>query len=57
MKNIDYVYESRWYAWHPVRTDKGWVWLKYVTKIVDERPLVYCGLLETTEYIDNQLKQ
>lgn len=46
-----YVRISAWFAWHPVRTSNaGWVWWKYVTRTVDERPEVYQGLLPETSY-------
>lgn len=51
MKHTDYVYTEEWFAWRPVRLDTGkWVWLKMVERTVDERPLVYQGLLETYSY-------
>lgn len=49
MKHTDYITEDYWFAWRPVKTQNaGWVWLKRVRRIIDERPEVYLGLL--TEY-------
>lgn len=50
MKHTDYVKTDIWYAWYPVRTNEGWVWLQHVKRTIDERPLVYQGLLEITTY-------
>ena len=50
-KHEEYVHKHKWFAWYPVKTIEGvWVWWDYVTKVVDERPLVYCGLLESITY-------
>jgi hypothetical protein len=46
-----FVHIYVWFAWRPVRTENaGWVWWKYVTRTIDERPEVYLGLLPTTTY-------
>jgi hypothetical protein len=43
--NKNHVKTEKWFAWHPVKTDnKGWVWLNFVNRTIDERPLVYLGL-------------
>lgn len=57
MKHTDYITTARWFAWKPVKTsNKGWVWLKTVIRTVDDRPLVYQGLLEEYYYeaIENE---
>lgn len=55
MKHTDYVSTNLWFAFLPVRTeDKKWVWLRWVKRTVDDRPLVYLGLL--TEYTYETLK-
>lgn len=46
----DYIRVDVWFAWFPVRTDDGWVWLKYVGRKIDECPEVYLGLLPVTTY-------
>ena len=52
MKQLDYIYIDKWFAWKPVKTiNFGWVWLKKLTRIIDERPLVYLGLLTEVTYI------
>ncbi len=54
MSHLDYIYKHRWFSWRPVRLDNGkWVWFKWVERTVDDRPLVYLGLL--TEYLYNEL--
>lgn len=56
MSHLDYIYKHRWFSWRPVRLDNGkWVWFKWVERTVDDRPLVYLGLL--TEYLYNELNQ
>jgi len=51
MVHTDYVKTSDWFAWKPVKTeDSGWVWLKTVSRTVDDRPLVYMGLLTQYSY-------
>lgn len=39
-----------WFALFPVKTDDGWIWLRFVNKFVDERPEQYQGLLPTVWY-------
>lgn len=46
----DYIHVSIWFAWFPVKTDNGWVWLRYVKRTVDECPEVYLGLLPERSY-------
>ncbi len=50
MQNTKLVKESMFFAWYPVRTDKGWKWLKTVNRIIDERPEYYLGLLPEITY-------
>ena len=51
MIHEDYVTTDVWFAWKPVRTENnGWVWFKYVNRIIDERPEVYQGLLPIKTY-------
>ena len=51
MAHTDYIYEDRWFAWHPVKTDNaGWVWWKWVIRTIDDRPVVYQGLLSEITY-------
>jgi len=51
MIHTDYIRKDNWFAWRPVKTiNKGWVWLKFVNRIIDERPLIYCGLLSEYSY-------
>jgi hypothetical protein len=46
-----YVTIGVWFAWRPVHTkNAGWVWWKYVTRTIDERPEVYLGLLPEISY-------
>ena len=55
MKHTDYICTKEWFAWRPVRLDSGeWVWLDWVEKTTDDRPLVYLGLL--TEYSYKRVK-
>ena len=55
-RNIErYIHKDIWYAWFPVKTISGeWIWLKYVKRTIDERPLIFNGLLE--EYTYEKLK-
>jgi len=40
-----------WFAWYPVMTEEGeWQWLRNVGRIIDQRPLVYLGLLPEYRY-------
>jgi hypothetical protein len=40
-----------WFAWHPVKTiNKEWIWLKFVKRTIDERPVKYHGLLPEITY-------
>lgn len=51
MAHLNYVHHDIWFAWRPVKTEEGnWAWLKYVARTIDERPLVYLGLLEEYKY-------
>lgn len=51
MKHTDYIKYDVWLAWRPVRTtNEGWVWFRYVTRCIDERPEVYQGLLPEYTY-------
>jgi hypothetical protein len=51
MSSKRYIKFSVWFALFPVRTiNKGWVWLKFVEKMTDERPEVYLGLLPEHSY-------
>lgn len=25
----------KWFAWYPVKTDSGWVWLRTVTRVLE----------------------
>ncbi|AGO47893.1 hypothetical protein Phi40:1_gp028 [Cellulophaga phage phi40:1] len=53
MNGSKYISSYRWFAWHPVKCIEGkWHWLKMITKEVDERPVVYLGLLPDIKYID-----
>lgn len=52
---IEYVCLSRIYALIPRKTDDaGWVWLKKIWRVVDYRPFVYLGLLESYTYFDKK---
>ena len=52
MAHTDYVNSYPWFAWYPVYTqNEGWVWWRWVTRIVDERDEVYLGLLPRVYYI------
>jgi len=48
--NKDYIIKDKWFAWKPVKTNTGWVWLKTVNRTIDERPEVYLGLLPEYSY-------
>lgn len=40
-----------WFAWRPIKTiDKKLIWLKFVRKTIDERPVIYQGLLPEITY-------
>ena len=59
MKQNDYIKVGKWFAWRPVRTkNSGWVWLRWVTRVVDQRPEHYLGLLPeyTYFYIKRKMK-
>jgi hypothetical protein len=44
---------SKWFAIIPVRLEEGgWVWMKWVEKEVDDRPVEYLGLLPDITYIN-----
>jgi hypothetical protein len=30
--HLDEIPWHTWYAWHPVKTSSGWIWLKYVCR-------------------------
>lgn len=45
-----YIIRYKWFAWRPVKTNKGWEWWTYVTKVIDQRPEVYLGLMEEVSY-------
>ena len=54
-KHTDYIYTSTGFAIVPLKTiDNGWVWFKKIHLIIDERPLVYLGLMEKTHYYRNK---
>lgn len=49
--HTDYIYFYKSLAWYPVKTkDEGWVWLKSIWVIEDDRPIEYLGLLSTKHY-------
>lgn len=50
MSQWDYFHEYEWWAWFPVKTTTGWVWLERVKVEYDERPEVYHGMCPTTTY-------
>lgn len=42
-----------WFAWYPVKLVNGkWAWLKWVGRIIDERPSMYLGLLPDYYYFE-----
>ncbi len=43
-----------WFAWYPVKTTDTdrWVWLEWITRVEDERPLAYLGLLPRYYYYE-----
>lgn len=47
----------KWFAWYPVYTEdtKRYVWWMYVTRVVDESPEVYLGLLPEITYYENEI--
>jgi|688.fasta_scaffold136092_2 hypothetical protein len=58
MTHQDYIKTEKWFAWHPVKTDnKGWVWLNFVNRTIDERPLVYLGLHAEYSYTNKPMQQ
>lgn len=51
MSHTDYIKTDKWFAWRPVKTDNaGWVWWRVVDRTIDERPVVYLGLLPYYSY-------
>ncbi len=51
MTQFDYIKTDNWFAWRPIKTiNAGWVWLKVVKRTIDERPVVYLGLLPEYSY-------
>ena len=55
-KHTDYINLEPWFAWKPVKTEEGWVWLIWIYRIIDDRPLVYLGLMEEYHYYTNKDK-
>jgi hypothetical protein len=62
-EDCNYISEGRlpvdkWFALLPVKTvNSGWIWLKIVDRICDDRPEKYLGLLPTyTYYYLKQIK-
>ena len=48
-----------WFAWYPVETDDGWVWMKYVKwefDIMAMKSNMYLGSAEN-EYIYTKIKE
>lgn len=51
MTHTDYIKTHDWFAILPVKTENaGWVWLKWVKRTVDDRPVQYLGLTPTITY-------
>lgn len=51
MIHQNYIKTDNWFAWRPVKTtNAGWVWRKIVNRTIDERPVVYLGLLPEYSY-------
>ena len=50
MSKLEHIETKPYFAWFPVKTDKGWAWFEWVLVEINYAPEIYQGLLPTKKY-------